>query len=135
LSRHSEFNPSQDEPVHLYQIWLLPRQNGLDPSYEQKRFADEEKHNRLRVVASPDGREGSLFIHTDASVYLATLDEGRSVDHGLAAGRHAWLQVLRGSVRVNGQSLETSDGAAISDKSQLVIEAAQPAEIMLFDLA
>lgn len=132
--RHSEFNPSSTEPVHLYQIWLLPREKGLTPSYEQKRFAPEERQNRLRVVASADARDGSLLINQDASIYLATLDEGRSVTHTLAPGRHAWVQVLRGSVRLNGESLATSDGAAVSDEEQLTVEAATPAEVMLFDL-
>ena len=132
--RHSEFNPSETEPVHLYQIWLLPRAAGLTPSYEQKAFAAEEQHNRLRVVASPDAREGSLTIHQDASVYLAKLEAGKSVEHPLAEGRHAWLQVLRGSVRLNGQPLVTSDGAAVSDERLLQVEADEAAEIMLFDL-
>jgi len=132
--RHSEFNPSASEAVHLYQIWLLPTAQGLTPSYEQKAFPAEEQQNRLRVVASPDAREGSLTINQDASVLLAKLDVGKSVEHVLAQGRHAWLQVLRGSVKVNGQQLETSDGAAVSDERGLTIEATSPAEVMLFDL-
>lgn len=132
--RHSEFNPSASEPVHLYQIWLLPRQAGLTPSYEQKAFPAEEQQNRLRVVASPDAREGSLTINQDASVYLAKLDADKPVEHMLADGRHAWLQVLRGSVLLNGQPLATSDGAAVSEERELTIEATEPAEIMLFDL-
>lgn len=132
--RHSEFNPSADEPVHLYQIWLLPRTAGLTPSYEQKAFPAQEQPNRLRIVASPDARDGSLTINQDASVYLAQLESGKSVDHALAEGRHAWLQVLRGSVRLNDQLLATSDGAAVSDERSLRIEAIEPAEIMLFDL-
>jgi redox-sensitive bicupin YhaK (pirin superfamily) len=132
---HSEFNPSHDEPVHLYQIWLFPERNGLTPSYEQKRFADEERHNRLRLVASRDAAEGSLLIHQDARILLGTLDPGVSVSHSLATGRHAWLQVLRGSVTVNGVKLNTSDGAAISDETELTIQATDQAEVMLFDLA
>ena len=132
--RHSEFNPSAAEPVHLYQIWLLPRQAGLAPSYEQKAFSDDEQQNRLRVVASPDARDGSLTINQDASVYLAKLDARKAIDHPLAEGRHAWLQVLRGSVRLNGLQLDTSDGAAVSDERLLQIEATEHAEIMLFDL-
>ncbi|WP_425617342.1 pirin family protein [Anatilimnocola sp. NA78] len=132
---HSEFNPSTSEPVHLYQIWLFPEANGLTPSYEQKRFADEERHNRLRLVASRDAAEGSLRIHQDAKIYLASLDEGQSVTQQVASGRHAWLQVLRGSVTLNGQALATSDGAAISDETSLAIEATSNAEVMLFDLA
>jgi len=133
--RHSEFNPSATEPVHLYQIWLLPRSKGIKPSYEQKFFSAEQKQGKLRVVASPDGDDGSLTIHTDARVYLSTLKSGESVNHEIAAGRHAWLQVLRGAVRVNGTLLETSDGVAVSDERLLAIAAERPAEIMLFDLA
>jgi redox-sensitive bicupin YhaK (pirin superfamily) len=132
--RHSEFNPSASEPVHLYQIWLQPRQKGLAPSYEQKNFSDQEQRNQLRIVASPDARNGSLTINQDANVYLSKLDSGATLEHVLATNRHAWLQVLRGAVRLNGQSLNTSDGAAISDEQTLQIEATEPAEIMLFDL-
>jgi redox-sensitive bicupin YhaK (pirin superfamily) len=132
---HSEFNPSSTEPVHLYQIWLFPKEKGITPSYEQKRFAEEERHNRLRLVASRDAAEGSLLIHQDARIYLSSLDKGQQVSHELADKRHAWLQVLRGSVTLNGEHLSTSDGAAVSDQTQLTIEANDDAEIMLFDLA
>jgi redox-sensitive bicupin YhaK (pirin superfamily) len=131
---HSEFNPSSSEPVHLYQIWLLPERKGIAPSYEQKQFAEDERHNRLRLVASRDAAEGSLRIHQDARIFLSSLDAARGVNHALAPGRHAWLQVLRGAVTVNGQPLETSDGAAVSEEDALDIVASQPAEIMLFDL-
>ncbi|MCI0357421.1 MAG: pirin family protein [Planctomycetaceae bacterium] len=133
--RHSEFNPSATEPVHLYQIWLLPRETGLSPSYEQKAFAESQRHNRLRLVASPTGDDGSLTIEQDARLYLATLDAGALVTHALTAGRHAWLQVLRGSVDLSGTPLATSDGAAISDETQVAITATSPAEVLLFDLA
>src|SRR3954469_3116803 len=99
---HSEYNPSDSEPVHLYQIWLLPEREGLEPSYEQRAFPEEERHNRLRLVASPGGEDGSLTIRQDARLLLGTLDEGREVSHGLTPGRHAWLQVLRGDVTLNG---------------------------------
>ncbi len=132
---HSEFNPSSDEPVHLYQIWLFPDRKGHTPSYEQKRFPDEQLHNSLRVVASPDAEEGSLAIHQDAKIFLSKLDAGQSVEHPVAESRHAWLQLLRGKVTLNGQSLDTSDGAAVSDERLLKIEADGDAEIMLFDLA
>jgi redox-sensitive bicupin YhaK (pirin superfamily) len=132
---HSEFNPSASEPVHLYQIWLFPAQKGIEPSYEQKRFDESERHNRLRLVASPDAADGSLTIHTDARVYLASLDAGQQVTQQLAPGRHAWLQVLRGAVTLNGQPLATSDGAAVSDETTLAIAATEEAEVMLFDLA
>ncbi|MBI1248995.1 cupin domain-containing protein [bacterium] len=132
---HSEFNPSDTEPVHLYQIWLFPDRKGHRPSYEQKRFPDEQLHNRLRVVASPEAEEGSLSIHQDARIYLSKLDAGATVEYPLAESRHAWLQVLRGQVTLNGQPLETSDGAAVSEARLLKIEATGDAEIMLFDLA
>lgn len=133
--RHSEFNPSPDEPVHFYQIWLLPRNRGVPPSYEQKFFTEEEKQGTLRLVAAPDGAEESLTIHQDAKVYLSTLRAGESVSHTIGGGRHAWLQVLRGRVSANGTALETSDGLAVSDEASLAIVGEQAAEVMLFDLA
>ena len=133
--RHSEFNPSATEPVHFYQIWLLPTTNGIPPSYEQKFFAEDEKRDKLRIVASPDGADGSLTIHQNARVYLSTLNTGKSVTHRILPGRHAWLQVLRGSISVNGTLLETSDGLAVSDERSLTIVGERPAEVMLFDLA
>lgn len=132
---HSEFNPSSDEPVHLYQIWLFPERRGIEPSYEQKWFAMEERHNRLRLVASRDAAEGSLLIHQDARIFLSSLDEGAIVQHALEPGRHAWLQVLRGAVTLNGHPLETSDGAAVSKETDLEIIANPTAEVMLFDLS
>lgn len=132
---HSEFNPSETEPVHLYQIWLFPDRKGHTPSYEQKRFPDDQLANRLRVVASPDAEEGSLAIHQDARIFLSKLDAGATIEQPLAEERHAWLQVLRGSVTLNGVALDTSDGAAVSDERLLKIEADENAEIMLFDLA
>lgn len=132
---HSEFNPSKTEPTHLYQIWLSPEKKGITPSYEQKRFAEDGRRNQLQLVASRDAAGGSLLIHTDARVYLSLLDTGREVRLDLPTGRHAWLQVLRGSVTLNGQPLETSDGAAVSEETRLTIQATTDAEIMLFDLA
>jgi quercetin 2,3-dioxygenase len=132
---HSEANPSPTEPVHLYQIWLLPEHQGLEPSYEQQAFPAAERHNRLRLVASPDGADGSLTIRQDARVLLATLDQDRQVSHTLRQGRHAWLQVLRGAVDLNGQALAAGDGAALSEESGLAILAGGPSEVMLFDLA
>lgn len=133
--QHSEFNPSESESVHLYQIWLFPNQLGASPSYEQKAFAEVERLGRLRVVASPDGADGSLKIQQDARVFLATLAIGDCVTHEFAPGRHAWLQVLRGRVSLNGIPLDTSDGAAVSEESRLTLSADQPSEVMLFDLA
>ena len=133
--RHSEFNPSAKEPVHLYQIWLLPRNKGIKPSYEQKVFAENDRQGKLRLVASPDGADGSLMIQQDARIYLSTLPAGKSVKHDLSSGRHAWLQVLRGRVDVNGNKMDTSDGAAISEEPGLTVASEQGAEVMLFDLS
>jgi redox-sensitive bicupin YhaK (pirin superfamily) len=132
--RHSEFNASETEPVHLYQIWLLPDREGLPPSYEQRFFPASERYGRLRLVASPDGRDGSLTISQDARVFLSSLDIGDQVTHELEPGRHAWLQLLRGAVEVNGVRLIAGDGLAVSDEASLNVLAAEPSEIMLFDL-
>jgi redox-sensitive bicupin YhaK (pirin superfamily) len=133
--RHSEFNPSASEPVHLYQIWLLPRQAGLTPGYEQKAFDAAGREGRWQLVASPEGAEGSLTIQQDARIFLATLVAGSELAKELNAGRHAWLQVLRGSVTANGIDLATSDALAISEETQLDLRATADAELMLFDLA
>ncbi|MFB3106694.1 MAG: pirin family protein [Pseudomonadales bacterium] len=132
---HSEFNPSEVEPVHLYQIWLFPERKGIEPSYEQKQFPDEERHNRLRLVASQDTADGSLLIQQEARIFLSQIDDGVQISHNLPEGRHAWLQVLRGSVLLNDNDLQTSDGAAVSEESLITIQATSDAEIMLFDLA
>jgi redox-sensitive bicupin YhaK (pirin superfamily) len=132
---HSEFNSSAKELLHFYQIWLFPEKKGLPPSYEQKGFPVEERLNRLRLVAAPGGTDGALTIHQDARIFLSQLESGQSLEHAIAAGRHAWLQVLRGKVTANGEPLTTSDGAALSDERSLRITAESPAEIMLFDLA
>ena len=132
---HSEFNPSQSDPVHLYQIWLFPERKGLEPSYEQKQFPTSQLQDQLRLVASPSAAEGSLTIHQDARIYLAKITNGHQVDYQIAHSRHAWMQVLRGSIAVNGLEMQTSDGAAISDEVALVVRATNDAEIMLFDLA
>jgi redox-sensitive bicupin YhaK (pirin superfamily) len=133
--RHGEFNPSDCEPVHLYQIWLLPDRKGLRPGYEQKAFPEEERRGTLRVVASPDGEQGSLRIHQDARLYLATLKAGEAVAHRLTPDRHAWLQVLRGRIVLNGQQLSEGDGAAVSNEAGLEIRGRDKGEILLFDLA
>ncbi|MEQ8855968.1 pirin family protein [Gimesia sp.] len=131
---HSEFNPSATEPVHLYQIWLFPESKGIEPSYEQKQFPVSEQQNQLRLVASPEAEAGSLRIHQDARVYLSQIEAEQTVTYELAEGRHAWLQVLRGSVLLNDIALDVSDGAAVSDTRSLKIQATDDAEIMLFDL-
>jgi len=132
---HSEFNPSASEPVHLYQIWLLPDRKGIAPGYEQKRFDDGGMTNQLRLVASPNAEFGSLRIHQDARIFLSKLEVDKQVTHEVNAGRHAWLQVLRGDISLNEHDLNTSDGAAVSDEALLTIRATTDAEIMLFDLA
>jgi redox-sensitive bicupin YhaK (pirin superfamily) len=132
--RHSEFNSSETEIVHLYQIWLLPDKAGHHPSYEQKSFPESERQGNLRLVASPDGRDGSLTIHQDAQVFLSTLKTGERVSHSLRVGRHAWLQVLRGAVQVNGTVLSVGDGAAVSEEAVLTVTGTEAAEVMLFDL-
>jgi redox-sensitive bicupin YhaK (pirin superfamily) len=132
---HSEFNPSQTEPTHLYQIWLFPERKGIVPSYEQKRFDEGGRLNQLQLVASRGATNGSLLIHQDANIFLSLIEANRTVTKELNADRHAWLQVLRGSVTLNGQTMQTSDGAAISDEPRLEIQATTKAEIMLFDLA
>ncbi len=133
--RHSEFNPSESEPVHLYQIWLLPERAGLPPSYEQRTFSDEEKRGRFRLVASPAGTDGSLTIQQDARLYLASLAAGQTISHDIGAGRGAWLQVLKGEVSLRGEKLAAGDGVAITEESALAVQAAAPAELLLFDLA
>ena len=132
---HSEFNPSDSESVHLLQIWILPESPGLEPSYEEKSFSEEEGRGRLRLVVSEDGREGSVTIQQDARLYAAILDAGASVDHTLGANRYAWLQVARGAVKLNEFDLQPGDGAAVSNESDLKVVAQQAAEILLFDLA
>lgn len=132
---HSEFNASSSEPVHFLQIWLVPDQRGIKPSYEQKTFADEEKRGRLRVVAAPDAREGSLAIHTDAVVYAGLFSAGETAELPLSSERHAYVQVARGSVTVNGQPLSAGDGAALDGEPLLKIEGRDNAEILVFDLA
>ena len=132
--RHSEFNPSDTEWVHLYQIWLLPQRKALTPSYEQLAVSEEEKRGRFRLVASPDGAAGSLTIHQDARLYLASLSPGESVAHEIDRGRAAWLQVLRGDVEAAGERLSAGDGAALGGEAELSVRANGPAEVLLFDL-
>ena len=132
---HSEINPSATETVHLYQIWLLPEREGLEPSYDQRAFPAADRRNRLGLVASRDGREGSLTIRQDASLFLGTLDAGREVSYTIPAGRHAWLQVIRGAVELNGRPLAEGDGAAVSEEPELSIRADGPSEVLVFDLA
>jgi len=129
---HSEMNPSKNEPVHFFQIWILPERRNLAPGYEQKKFSDDERRNTLRLVASNDGREGSVSVHQDASLYSSIVDG--SVAHDFAEGRYGWIQVARGEVDVNGTKLTAGDGAAIEGERSLTIKG-NDAEILLFDLA
>ncbi len=132
--RHSERNQSPNELVHFLQIWLLPSVLEVPPSYEQKSFAEVDKRGRLRAVATPDGRDGSVTIHADASLYAGLFDGDESAELSLASGRHAWVQVVRGRASVNGTKLETGDGAAISDEKSVRIEHASSAEVLVFEL-
>ncbi len=132
---HSESNPSREQSVHLLQIWILPDQGGLKPGYEQKAFSEDQKQGRLCLVASEDGRDGSVTIHQDASVYATVLVAGDEVVHNLAPGRHAWLQVARGAITVNGSDLNQGDGAAVSNEERMAITGREAAEVLLFDLA
>jgi redox-sensitive bicupin YhaK (pirin superfamily) len=133
--RHSEFNPSPSEEVHLYQIWLLPDTMGLRPGYEELALNAAEKSGRFRLVASPDGAEGSLTIHQDARLYLATLSPGQSVAQDIEPGRGGWLQVLRGDINLAGKTLSAGDGAAVTDESAISVQAVTASEVLLFNLA
>ena len=132
---HSEFNASKTEPVHFLQIWLVPTERGSKPGYEQKHFSEADKAGKLRVVASPDGRDGSVTVHTDATLYAGIFDKGQRGQQPLAAGRHAWVHLARGKALVNGQELATGDGLALSDERAVTIEGIDRAELLVFDLA
>jgi redox-sensitive bicupin YhaK (pirin superfamily) len=134
--RHSEFNHSKNEPVHFLQIWVLPDRKGLPPRYDQKSFPNSEKRDRLRLVGSPDGRDGSIVIHQDAEIYDALLSRGHAVTHALKAGRKGWIQVIAGAVEVNGKAASAGDGVAVEDETVLSITSrADDSEILVFDLA
>jgi redox-sensitive bicupin YhaK (pirin superfamily) len=133
--QHSEFNHSQTDPVHLLQIWLLPDTKGLSPSYEQRDFPLAERRGKLRLVAARDARDGAVKVHQDVDLYAAVLDKGSRVSHALQPNRHAWVQVARGSVSLNGLTLENGDAAAVSGETEVVIDVAEDAEFLLFDLA
>jgi len=132
---HSEFNASGSDPVHFLQIWILPERGGLKPGYEQKSFPSPERAGKLRLLASRDGQDGSVKINQDAAVYGTLLGAGDRVTYDLAPERHAFLQVARGKVNLNGQSLSAGDGAAVTDERKLALQATEPAEVLLFDLA
>ncbi len=128
---HSEYNPSKDEPLHLYQVWIQTDRPGRAPEYEQKAFPDGAR----RLVVSPDGRDGSLRIHQDVELWRVRLAAADRQSHALAKARHAWVQVASGAVILNGRALSAGDGAAVSDERELAIEAKAPSELLVFDLA
>ncbi|RFU46133.1 pirin family protein [Paraburkholderia sp. DHOC27] len=131
---HSEFNASQDEEVHLLQIWVIPQRAGDAPGYEEKRFDAADKRGRLRVVASPDGREGSVTIHADASIYAALIDGTERAELPLQAGRLAYVHVARGALTVNGKALSAGDAAMITEADTVTLENGESAEVLVFDL-
>ncbi len=133
--RHSEFNPSATAPTHFLQIWIQPERDGLPPSYEQRTFPEAGRRGTLRLVASRDGREGFVTVHQDVQLYVATMAAGEECTHHLGDDRHAWVQVIRGAVRLNGTALTAGDGAAVSKETALQIHATDAAELLLFDLA
>lgn len=133
--RHSEYNPSKTSRVHFLQIWILPDRRGLEPSYEQRAFMREEKHGRWRLVAAKDGRDGAVTVHQDMELYITLLDPGEKLNYRLQTDRHAWVQVTRGEVVLNGNRLVQGDGAAVSQEEILEISTMTQAEVLLFDLA
>jgi redox-sensitive bicupin YhaK (pirin superfamily) len=132
---HSEFNASDKETVHMYQIWMFPDKQDYTPAYDQKHFSQTEKQGQLRLVVSPDGRDGSVRIRQDNEIYATVLGPGKTVKHALQADRHAYVQVARGSVTLNGLTLGTGDGAAISREKAVELTGVKDAEVLLFDLA
>jgi redox-sensitive bicupin YhaK (pirin superfamily) len=132
---HSEFNPSRSETCHLLQIWITPNARNLSPSYEQKAFSDDERHGTLRLIAAPGGEDGAVTINQDARVYASLLDAGQTIAQRIDPGRHVWLQLARGGLKVNGADLGAGDGAGINNESRVEISAAEASEFLLFDLA
>lgn len=132
---HSEFNASDKEPVHLLQIWMFPEKQGFKPTYGQKNFSEAEKRGKLRLLVSPDGRDGSIQIRQANELYATVLGQGEAVRHELKPDRHAYVQVARGSVTLNGQRLAEGDGAAISSEKAVELTGVDHAEVLLFDLA
>jgi len=133
--RHSEYNPSKTSRVHFLQIWILPDRIGLNPSYEQRAFMREEKRSRWRLVAAKDGRDGAVTVHQDMELYITSLDPGEKLNYRLQTDRHAWVQVTRGEVVLNGTRLMQGDGAAVSQEEILETSTMTQAEVLLFDLA
>lgn len=133
--RHSEFNHAPDQTTHFLQIWIEPNVIGIPPSYEQKTFVAEDKRGRLRLVASPDGADGSVQIHADASLYAGLLDGAESAELALAPGRKGYVHLVRGELAVNGQALKAGDAAVLADESQIALTQGRDAEVLVFDLA
>ena len=133
--KHSEFNPSDDLTVHFLQIWIQPSQAGIPPSYEQKRFAADEKRGRLRLIASPDAADGSVTLHQDARMYAGLFNADERAVHRLGSGRRAYVHIARGTIDVNGNNLSAGDAAKLTDESQVTLENGRAAEVLLFDLA
>lgn len=132
--QHSEFNPSDSDELHLLQIWLFPEQDNLQPGYEQTAYSREEKLNRLRLVASRDGRDGSVTVHQQVDLYASVLDAGTELEHSVAAGNKVFVQIIRGEVRVNGEAVSSGDGIQISDEERVTIHSQSEAELLLFDM-
>ena len=133
--RHSEKNASNDERVHLLQIWILPNAEDLTPGYEQKAFSEEERRGQMRLIASGDARDGSVHLNQDVSLYASILDEGQEVERVMDSKRYAWIQVARGAISVNGETAEQGDWVVVVGEANLKIKAQESAEILLFDLA
>lgn len=132
---HSEYNHSDKDSVHFLQIWILPGEQGIQTSYEQKHFSEADKQDQLRLVASPDGRENSVTIHQDAQIFASVLDAGAQLSHQVPPNRHAWIQVVRGNLNLNGEELAEGDGVEISEPINLEFNASKKSEFLLFDLA
>jgi redox-sensitive bicupin YhaK (pirin superfamily) len=133
--RHSEENASKAEPVHFLQIWIMPERQGIAPGYEQKAFTVADKRGRLALVASRDGREGSVTVHADAAIYAGLFDAGEGAERAIPAGRHAWVQVARGRALVNGQELSAGDGLSVSGEPSVKVVGVSSSEVLVFDLA
>lgn len=132
--RHSEFNHSKTEGVHFLQIWIEPSQTGIEPGYEEKHFTPESKQGQLRLIASSDGRDGSVLVHQDAAIYATILNGGDTVTHALGEGRAAYVHLIRGTATVNGVTLAAGDAVKVLAESQVVIDGAEAAELLVFDL-
>ena len=131
---HSERNPSDAEPLHFLQVWIVPSSEGGDPRYQQQPFPIEERRNHLRLVCSPDGKDGSTVIRQDAALYVSVLEAGHEVTHDFAPGRYGWVHVARGAIELNGQALEDGDGAAVAEEAAVTLRGVRDADVLLFDL-